>query len=178
MYRVQKFICSSAKKSLFAGALIAASTAIAAPVLAEAPDGITRTTNKVAVKVSINQVTLVKLKDRIADALIGNPAIADITMQSDSSFVITGKSYGRTNIILLNKSGEPIFNRTVSVDDEKQNIVRLQRGAARVSYTCAPNCQPTPTIGDDRMHMKTVSENYQDKLKEVGQAMAISSQGN
>jgi len=178
MYRVHEIKRAKAKKGLLTAAIFAASVATAVPASAEMQDSITRTTNPTSIKVSINQVTLVKLKESISDALIGNPAIADITMQSGSSFVITGKSYGRTNVILLNKQGEAIFNRSISVDDEKQNIVRLQRGAARVSYTCAPNCQPTPTLGDDRMHMKNVTENYQDKLKEVGQAMALSNRAN
>lgn len=139
---------------------------------------ITQSSQENGIKVTLNQVTLVKLNEQITDALIGNPAIADITIQTGKSFIITGKSYGRTNIILLNKRGETIFNKTISVDDQKNEIVRLQRGSARISYTCSPNCQPTPTLGDDREYTKSVTDNIKDKLKGIGEAMALTSNGN
>lgn len=178
MYKVQKFFGGKSASALLSGTLLALSLAAPGNLAAEESITLTQTSSLDAVNVRIDQVTLVKLKNQIADILVGNPAIADITIQSRSSFVITGKSYGRTNIIILDKAGEAIFNRTIAVDDSSQNVVRLQKGTARVSYTCAPNCQPTPTLGDDRTHSKMLSDNYQDKLKEVGQAMMLTSQPN
>lgn len=134
-------------------------------------DIITHSTTKSLVKVTLNQITLIKLEDKIADALIGNPAIADITIQNNSTFIITGKSYGRTNIILLNKDGDTIFNKWVYVDDDSRNVVRIQRGGARLSYTCAPNCQPTPTLGDDPEYLKSLSKNFDTKLKSIDSAL-------
>jgi len=142
---------------------------------AEEPEIINLSKTEPAINVKINQITLVKLKSNIADALIGNPAIADITIQNSKSFIITGKSYGNTNIILLNKKGETIFNKSISVDDQQENIVRLQRGNARVSYTCSPTCQPTPTLGDDPEHVKAVSGNIDNKIKGISQALSLSS---
>lgn len=130
-------------------------------------DIITHSTSNTLMKVTLNQITLVKLEDQISDALIGNPAIADITIQNNSTFIVTGKSYGRTNIILLNKEGDTIFNKWVHVDDDNRNVVRIQRGGARLSYTCTPNCQPTPTLGDDPSHIKSLSENFESKNKAI-----------
>lgn len=132
---------------------------------------ITHSTSNSLMKVTLNQITLVKLEDQISDALIGNPAIADITIQNNSTFIITGKSYGRTNIILLNKDGDKIFNKLVYVDDDSRNVVRIQRGGARLSYTCTPNCQPTPTLGDDPEHIKSLSNNFKAKLQTIDRAL-------
>ncbi len=132
---------------------------------------ITHSTSNALMKITLNQITLVRLEDKISDALIGNPAIADITIQNNSTFIITGKSYGRTNIILLNKDGEKIFDRWVYVDDDSRNVVRIQRGGARLSYTCAPNCQPTPTLGDDPKHLESLTNNFQAKLKTIDRAL-------
>jgi Flp pilus assembly secretin CpaC len=132
---------------------------------------ITHSTSNALMKITLNQITLVRLEDKISDALIGNPAIADITIQNNSTFIITGKSYGRTNIILLNKDGEKIFDRWVYVDDDSRNVVRIQRGGARLSYTCAPNCQPTPTLGDDPEHIKSLTKNFQAKLQTIDRAL-------
>lgn len=128
---------------------------------------VTHSTSSAFMKVTLNQVTMVKLEEQISDALIGNPAIADITIQNNSTFIITGKSYGRTNIILLNKDGDKIFNKWVHVDDDARNVVRIQRGAARLSYTCTPNCQPTPTLGDDPAYLKSLTGNLKTKLKSI-----------
>lgn len=178
MYRVQRFQTGAITGAILLSSLAAATLAMPGPVQADQSIKLTQTNDRSHIKVRINEVTLVKLKEDIADALIGNPAIADITIQSSSSFVITGKSYGQTNMILLDKSGRTIFNRAIAVDDSKGNIVRIQKGAARVSYTCNPNCQPTPTLGDDAGYTKMMSDNYQNKLKAVGQALALSNQGN
>ena len=134
-------------------------------------DIITHSTSNTLMKVTLNQITLVKLEDQISDALIGNPAIADITIQNNSTFIVTGKSYGRTNIILLNKEGDTIFNKWVHVDDDTRNVVRIQRGNARLSYTCTPNCQPTPTIGDDPNYLRSLTGNIQTKLKTIYNAV-------
>ena len=134
----------------------------------------TKENSQSIIKVTLNQATLVQLEDRISDAIIGNPSIADITMQSGKTFVLTGKSYGRTNIMLMNKKGEIIFNRSIHVDDDLTNIVRIQRGAIRVSYTCTPNCQPTPTIGDHEEYMKANAKNIKTMRKNVDGAIAAS----
>lgn len=133
---------------------------------------ITHSTSISSMKITLNQITLVKLEEKISDALIGNPAIADITIQNNSTFIITGKSYGRTNIILLNKDGDTIFNKWVHVDDDNRNVVRIQRGGARLSYTCNPNCQPTPTLGDDPNHLKSLTTNLQAKQQTIDNAIS------
>lgn len=139
---------------------------------------ITHSTNSDYMKVTLNQITLVKLDEPITDALIGNPAIADITIQNGKTFIITGKSYGRTNIILMNKKGETIFNKSVYVDDDNQNVVRIQRGNMRLSYTCTPHCQPTPTLGDDPAHSKLLSDNLNGKLKTINDLVEGNSRSN
>lgn len=131
-----------------------------------------------SIKIILNQATLIKLDDYISDAIVGNPAIADITIQNAQSFVLTGKSYGRTNLILLNKTGSIIFNKSVFVDDDQQNIVSVQRGNSRISLTCAPKCQPTPTIGDTTEYVQANSANLKSKLKDVNNAMQLSQESN
>ena len=176
MYKVQQFsYFKYLKRSVFTSvcAILLANTT---GLKANEPEIITESKTQKPIHVTLNQITLVKVKDKISDALVGNPAIADITIQTGKSFIITGKSYGRTNIILLNSKGETIFNKSITVDDQHENVVRIQRGAARVSYTCSPNCQPTPTLGDDPVYAKTVSDNIKDKMKNINQALSTSSE--
>lgn len=170
MFRVQ----NSATKKFLTTTIFTACLLSISPVQASEPEIITQPKAASMLNVTLNQITLVKLDEQIADALVGNPAIADITIQSNKSFIITGKSYGHTNIIMLNKKGEAIFNKSIAVDDDRENVVRVLHGASRLSYTCSPNCQPTPTLGDDPKHVKSASENITGKLKEINGTLVAS----
>ncbi len=174
MYKVQPFSYFKSLKKSYITSVCAIFLLNTTGLKANEPEIITQSKSSQPIHVTLNQITLVKLKDKISDALVGNPAIADITIQTGQSFIITGKSYGRTNIILLNSKGETIFNKSITVDDQNENVVRIQRGMARVSYTCTPNCQPTPTLGDDPSHAKSLSENIKDKMKNINQAISSS----
>ena len=175
MYKVQQSAYFKSLKKSYITSVCAIFLLNTTGLQANEPEIITQSKSEKPIHVTLNQITLIKVKDKISDALVGNPAIADITIQTGKSFIITGKSYGRTNIILLNSKGETIFNKSITVDDQHENVVRIQRGMARVSYTCSPNCQPTPTLGDDPAHAKTISENMKDKLKNINQAITASS---
>lgn len=170
MYRVEYSVTKKLLAASFIASCILTSTAsYASEAIVTTLPGATA-----KLKVIMNQITLVKLDQKITDAMVGNPSIADITIQSNKSFIITGKSYGQTNIIMLNKEGKAIFNKSITVDDDRQNIVRVHHGMSRLSYTCSPNCQPTPTLGDDPIHVKTAMENIKGKMKTISNAMASS----
>ena len=49
--------------------------------------------------VFMDQARLVQLPERAANVVIGNPLIADVSIQPGGLTVITGKSYGTTNFI-------------------------------------------------------------------------------
>src|SRR6187402_558866 len=51
------------------------------------------------INVILDQATLVKMPDRVATLVIGNPVVADATVQASGWMVITGKGYGMTNLI-------------------------------------------------------------------------------
>src|SRR6266700_3819459 len=57
------------------------------------------------IDVTIDEAKLVKLPERVATLIIGNPLIADASVQSGGLVVITGKSFGATNFIALDSSG-------------------------------------------------------------------------
>src|SRR5262245_18760605 len=57
------------------------------------------------IEVIIDQAKLIKLPERVATLVIGNPLIADASVQSGGLVVITGKSYGATNFIALDRFG-------------------------------------------------------------------------
>ena len=62
--------------------------------------------------------------------------------------VLTGRSFGSTNLILLDASGTPIAESIVEVTDAPGGLT-VQRGTSRESYSCTPRCAPAIALGDD-----------------------------
>ena len=88
-----------------------------------------------------------KLPDRVATIVIGNPVIADAAVQSGGWMVITGKGYGMTNIVALDRSGAILMEKTIEVQGP-QNVVVVYRGIERDTYSCTPECSRRLTLGD------------------------------
>jgi Flp pilus assembly secretin CpaC len=82
--------------------------------------------------VFLDQSRLVKLPERVATLIIGNPMIADVSVQSGSLMVVTGKGYGVTNVIALDRNGVALMERRVQVKGpQASTLVVLSRRAAR-----------------------------------------------
>lgn len=90
-----------------------------------------------------------RLPERVATIVIGNPLIADATLQSGGIVVLTGKGYGLTNMLALDRSGKVIMDKTVQVlGPGTSDLVVVYKGVERESYSCAPECERRITLGD------------------------------
>lgn len=101
-----------------------------------------------AIDVFIDQATLTKLPDHTATIVIGNPLIADVTLQPGGLMVVTGKGYGATNVIALDRAGAVLSERIIQVQGPQGPVVVVYRGINRESYSCAPMCERRITLGD------------------------------
>lgn len=99
--------------------------------------------------VPVDQARIMKLPDKVATIVIGNPLIADAALQSGGIMVVTGKGYGSTNLLALDRSGRVIMDKTVEVlGPSGHNLVVVYKGIERETYSCAPECKPRITLGD------------------------------
>lgn len=101
------------------------------------------------VVVVVDRAKVFRISRPASTVIIGNPSIADATVQDDVTIVLTGKSFGVTNLIILDADGQPIVDETVVVRGHEQNTVRIYRRASKETMACAPVCEPTLTIGDN-----------------------------
>jgi hypothetical protein len=115
--------------------------------------------------VRYDQSQLLKLPRPVASVIIGNPSIADVSVQSGSLLVVTGKTFGVTNIIALDTERNIIQDQRVIVTRDEVRSVILTRGSLRQSYSCTPDCAPTLTIGDDTAYFDAISKNSAIKTK-------------
>jgi hypothetical protein len=100
--------------------------------------------------VSIDEAQTLKLPEKVSTIIIGNPLIADASLQSGGLLVITGKGFGSTNLMALDRTGKTVMNTMVTVTGPTtSSIVVVYKGTARESYSCTPECSPRITLGDD-----------------------------
>jgi Flp pilus assembly secretin CpaC len=98
--------------------------------------------------VYLDQAKIVKLPERTATLVIGNPLIADAVVQPGGVAVITAKSYGATNLVALDRNGATLSDHSIQVVGPADRVVVVYRGIDRETYSCMPNCERRITIGD------------------------------
>jgi Flp pilus assembly secretin CpaC len=154
------FAQTSCLRRAIAAAAVAASLALAA--------GPARAVDDLIVK--YDQSELLRLPKPAAEIIVGNPSIADV-VQSGSLLVVTGKSFGITNIIALDADRNVIKEQRVLVKRDEGKVVNLVRGTERQSYNCAPQCNPSITIGDEQKYFDAIRSASQNK-KEFSEGAA------
>ena len=115
------------------------------------------------VDVLVDQATLVRLDRPAAEIVVGNPSIADVSVQSGKLLVVTGKSFGETNLIVMDADGKVVINRRLIVQEPRTGFVTVYRGQARQTLHCAPYCTPPLVIGDDPDYFESVAKEIKTK---------------
>ncbi len=115
--------------------------------------------------VTYDQSQLWHLDRPVAEIIIGNPTIAEVTIQGSDLLVVTGKSFGITNIIALDAERKIVAERRILVQRDQLRVVNLHKGSKRETYNCSPQCNPTITIGDDPQYFETTAKLSEQKMK-------------
>lgn len=115
---------------------------IAAPANSSAAD----------IQVVVDHAKLINLPEKVATIVIGNPMIADATLQAGGLTVITGKSYGSTNFIALDRGGAVLMEMMIQVGASNADAIVVYRGVNRATYSCTPLCEPRIMLGDGQPH--------------------------
>ncbi len=109
-----------------------------------------------SVIVMVDHAKVVRLPEKAQTVIVGNPAIADVAVQKNGVMIVTGKSFGVTNLIALDASGTLLAESLVRVGADSDSMLTVQRGLERESYSCTPVCQPTAALGDASKHFTEV----------------------
>lgn len=156
----------------WACALFLAAVAIASPNPASAAEPVSATASAVreTVIVHLDQARILKLPERTATLVIGNPLIADAVVQPGGIVVVTAKSYGATNLVALDRTGTTLMENPIQVVGPNDRVVVVvYRGIERESYSCAPDCGRRLTFGDSPTYFTA-------NLTQVGTVNALAQQ--
>ena len=94
--------------------------ALLAPVAATAQEG--------PISVKANMARILRISAPAATVIIGNPGVADVTIQDPQTLVLTGKSYGQTNLIVLDSEGNPIADTMIEVVQAQADTMTVYHG--------------------------------------------------
>ncbi|MCJ2083563.1 pilus assembly protein N-terminal domain-containing protein [Methylobacterium sp. J-090] len=109
------------------------------------------------VAVTVDNAKVIRLPESTQTVIVGNPIIADVSLQKNGVLILTGKSFGSTNLIALDRGGNMLAESTIRVQAPQAAVVTVQRGLERESYSCTPNCQPSVQLGDSSRYFGEVS---------------------
>lgn len=102
--------------------------------------------------VETSKTVPVRINGSASSIVIGNKNIADVAVHNEQLLLVTGKSYGTTNLMVFDKAGREIYSSDVLVTSNSSSLVTINRAGQSFTYDCAPNCRAVLSIGDNADH--------------------------
>jgi Flp pilus assembly secretin CpaC len=91
---------------------------------------------------TLDQTRIFPLTQAPATVVVGNPAVADVTLKGKSLFLYP-HGFGQTNLILLDEEGKAIGDYMLRVAaDDVYSMNRFSPGG-RETFSCRRDCQPS-----------------------------------
>jgi Flp pilus assembly secretin CpaC len=98
--------------------------------------------------IQADQAKIITVSGQPGTVVVGNPSIADVTVQGDR-VVLMGRNYGVTNLIILDREGNQLAALDVTVQITDKNAVQVFKAGGRMTLACAPMCEQTLQVGDE-----------------------------
>jgi hypothetical protein len=101
-------------------------------------------------EILLDRAQVFKVPTETKTLIIGNPGIADVSIIQAGLMVVTGKAYGLTNIVALDKDGRQLADTMVSVKNPDAQMLTVMRGSGVETLHCPEGevCNNTVTLGD------------------------------
>lgn len=113
--------------------------------------------NAETLTITVDQASMLKLPPQVATIVVGNPLVADASLQKGGVVILTGKGYGTTNLMALDRAGKVVLEKTLQVlGPAGPDFVVVYRGVERETYSCAPDCERRLTLGDSPVYFNNV----------------------
>jgi Pilus formation protein N terminal region len=114
------------------------------------------------ITIESDKTQMISIAVKPGTVVIGNPSIADVSINGNQVFV-HGHGYGNTNIIILDTQGNQLANFDVTVKQSSSNAVSIFKGSTRFSMACDPICEYNLQPGDNKDWFKAIAEQQASK---------------
>jgi Flp pilus assembly secretin CpaC len=111
-----------------------------------------------AFKITVDQTVALKVPGAANSVIVGNASVADVAVHDASTLLVTGKSFGTTNLMVLDRAGRTIYANQVQVGGQADSDMTIVRAGGTYTYSCIEKCRSTATVGD-------VSEYFQETMQ-------------
>lgn len=119
------------------------------------------------IDVQMDTAKLLKMPEGTDTIVIGNPLIADVSLQRNNVLVVTGKQFGTTNLIALDKGGAIISESRVVVMSPQKDRLVVFRGSQQETYSCNPDCGAVTQLGDSDTHFGKTRTQSSERLQAI-----------
>lgn len=85
----------------------------------------------------VDFAVVMQIDGEIGSIVLGNAAIADAMVADGTMIVLTGKSVGMTNMIVLDSGNQILAQMTLQVSGRKPGTVTVRRALEMQSYGCS-----------------------------------------
>jgi hypothetical protein len=93
-----------------------------------------------ALVVTLDHSTRLDVRGQAASVLVGNPKVADVTVVDTHTLFVSGRGYGQTDVVVLDRAGRILFKGDVTVAAADNGLVSVYRGAQRTEFACDRAC--------------------------------------
>jgi hypothetical protein len=115
-------------------------------------------------RVQVDESQMMVIPGTPGAIIIGNPSIADVSIQGSQIF-IHGRGFGQTNLTILDLQGNAIVDFDIMVTHVQSSSLMIFKGPSRESYSCAPYCENTVQIGDSASFFSGTASQIEQKTK-------------
>lgn len=132
-------------------AAVAAVAAIGAAIVSAPTPARAQENSSRVIQIPLHKAGIVKLSGAANNVIVGNPAVADVTVENPTTLVLFGRGPGETNILVLGAGQKEILAASVVVSTDKDRQVSVlapsrgkDAGMIEILYACADRCVRFP----------------------------------
>ncbi|MEL6258159.1 MAG: pilus assembly protein N-terminal domain-containing protein [Pseudomonadota bacterium] len=102
---------------------------------------LTAQTAKPPMQIELSKSEPMAFRGLIGSVVIGDPEVADVALLDDNTILVTGRGFGRTNLIVFDEFGGRLFQGDILVPSRGEGLVTLMRGETRTVLRCTDTCK-------------------------------------
>ena len=91
-------------------------------------------------RVPVNHSLRLPVSGRAASVVVGNAAVADVTVVDSRTLFVTGKAAGSTDVSVVDPLGRTVFAADISVTAGSGRPVTVHRAGDVAELSCDPRC--------------------------------------
>jgi len=94
------------------------------------------------VQVVVGKSQMLQIEGQPSVIMVGNPAVADVVVETAGILFLVGLQPGETNLYVLDAAGRTLLETDVVVGRTGPRQVTVNRGVAEANLSCNPRCSP------------------------------------